>query len=327
MTVLVLIHSPFRMWNIPLEHIERLRREFPGHGFLHARDDAAAMPLLTEADVAFSSQINPDHLNAAPRLRWIHSPAAGVGGMLYPEMLASPVLLTNSRGIAAETIAEHVLAVTLALFRRLPLAVVRQAQKTWAQDEISASPGNRTLSGASVVLIGLGAIGASTALRMHALGATVTGIRRRADAPVPAGVTDVHGRADLRHVLPHADVVVIAAPQTRETRGIIGAEELAVMKRDAVLVNVSRGGLVDEQPLIAALREGRLGGAALDVFRREPLAADSPFWELPNVLITPHTAGMRRDHWDRATDLFVENLRRFERGDELLNVVDKEAGY
>jgi phosphoglycerate dehydrogenase-like enzyme len=315
------------MWSVPAEHVERLRQRFPEHTFLHARDDADAISLVERADVAFSSQINPEHLRAASRLRWIHSPAAGIAGMLYPEMVASPVLLTNSRGMAADTIAEHVLAVTLALFRRLPLAFERQREKTWAQDEISDRPGNRTIAGSTVLIVGLGAIGSATAARMHALGATVTGVRRRRDAPLPPGVRAASGPEELLGLLPYADVVVLAAPQTNQTRGLIGARELHAMKPDGILVNVSRGGLVDEDALGEALASGRLAGAALDVFRHEPLRPESPLWEAPNLLITPHTSGFRPDHWDAATDLFSENLRRFERGDELLNLVDKGLGY
>ncbi len=327
MNILVLIHSVFRMWTVPDAQVERLRRDFPGHTFLHARSDADALPMMAAAEVAFSSQIGADLLAQAPRLRWIHSPAAGVAGMMYPEMLASAVELTNSRGLSARTIAEHVLAVTLAIFRRLPLAFERQRARTWAQDEIPAPPGNRTIAGSRVLVIGLGAIGAETAARMQALGATVTGIRRRPDAALPGGVGAVAGPEALLEQLPHADVVVIAAPQTPQTRGLIGAREIEALPPGAVLVNVSRGGLVDEDALARALRDGRIAGAALDVFRREPLGPDSPLWTVPNLLITPHTSGFSQDHWNAATDLFAGNLRRFERGVELVNRVDKRAGY
>jgi phosphoglycerate dehydrogenase-like enzyme len=326
-TILLLINSPFRMWNIPPQHVARLVRDFPQHTILTARDQEEALALIGRAEVAFSSQITPELLKAAIRLRWIHSHAAGVAGMLSPEMLASDIQLTNSRGLAGGTVAEHVIAVTLALFRRLPLAIRRQEGRTWAQDEISAPPGNRLLRGASVLVIGLGAIGSSTARLMHALGAGVTAIRRRAGAPVPPGVSVVRPPEDLHAELPRADVVVLAAPQTTLTRGMIGHRELVLMKPDAVLVNISRGGLVDEDALADALRVGRIAGAALDVFRHEPLGPDHPLWDVPNLLITPHTSGLRRDHWDAATDLFAENLRRFEREEALLNVVDKEAGY
>ena len=167
--------------------------------------------------------------------------------MLYPEMVASPVIVTNSRGLSAETIAEHVLALVLALFRRLPLAFERQAQRTWAQDEMvahatagvpvtaadrhSALPANRTIAGASVLVVGLGGIGRAAAVRFAALGATVTGVRRQADAPLPPGVTAVHPPSALHDLLPTADVVVLTAPQTAATRNLIGAPELALMKR------------------------------------------------------------------------------------------------
>jgi phosphoglycerate dehydrogenase-like enzyme len=326
MKILVSIYSPFAMWNIPPEHVDRLRREFASHTFLHAHDDDEAREMAPDADVAFSSEITSGQLLAAPRLRWIHSPAAGVGGMLYREMVDSPIVITNSRGMSAATIAEHVIAVTLALFRSLPLAVRRQSERVWAQDEISAA-GNRTLAGSTVLVIGLGAIGAATAGLLSALGARVIGVRRRADAPPVQGVSQLVLPDQLRSVLPRADAVVIAAPHTRQTRGLIGRDELDAMKKDAVLVNVSRGHLVDEPALVSVLQAGRIAGAALDVFEREPLPADSPLWTLPNVLITPHTSGFRPDHWEAATNLFIDNLQRFEAGQPLLNVVDKSQGY
>jgi phosphoglycerate dehydrogenase-like enzyme len=324
-TILISIHSPFEIWTIPLSHVERLRHRFPAHTFLHARSDDEALTMYPDAEAVFAGQITRQQLAAATRLRWLHSPAAGVGGMLFPEMLGSPVVLTNSRGMSAGTIAEHVLAVTLALFRRLPHAFERQAAHEWAQDAIGAQ-GNRLIAGARVLIVGLGAIGGAVAQRMTLLGARVTGLRRRVSGPAH-GPWTVAPASQLHGLLPAADVVVVAAPHTAETRGLIGRAELALMSRDAILVNVSRGQLVDEPALIEALHRGTIGGAALDVFVEEPLPPDSPFWTLPNVLITPHTSGFRPDHWDAATDLFAENLERFDAGMPLVNVVDKEAGY
>jgi phosphoglycerate dehydrogenase-like enzyme len=325
--ILVLIHSDVEVWNIPPGHVARLAREFPTHAFLHARSDDEAAPLLAGVEAAFSGQIDRELLLAAPRLRWIHSPAAGVGSMLYPEMLARDVVLTNSRGMSADTIAEHIVGVTLALFRRLPLAIRRQAERRWAQDEISEPPSNRMLSGSRVLIVGFGAIGSATAVRLSAFGAHVTGVRRTPSSDLPQGVDAVYPPDRLHDLLPDADVIVVAAPETRETRRVIDADALARMKPDAVVVNVSRGKLIDEQALAAALQANRLGGAALDVFEHEPLSPDSPLWTLPNVLITPHTSGFRPDHWDAATGLFAENLRRFDRAEPLVNVVDKNAGY
>jgi len=327
MNILISIHSTFAMWNIPQASVERLRGDFPQHTFLHAPGDPEALGVIPEAEAAFMGTMQREQFLAAGRLRWVHSPAAGVGGMLFPEMVASPVIITNSRGMSADTIAEHVLAVTLAIFRRLPHACRSQHDREWAQDAISAA-GHRSIAGARVLVIGLGAIGAAVAARLSALGATVRGIRRRAASAADVdGVASIHAPDEIGALLPRADVVVLSAPHTRETRGLIGRAELAAMSPDAILVNVSRGQLVDEAALIDALRDRRIGGAALDVFNDEPLPADSPFWTLPNVLITPHTAGWRPDHWDAAVALFAGNLRRFEAGRPLLNVVDKLAGY
>lgn len=325
MKVLVSVHSPSTVWNIPEEFVERLRRRFPAHQFLHATSDAQTARLIPEADALFSSDMDGRLFAAARRLQWIHSPAAGVGNMLFPELVASPVVLTNSRGMAADTMAEHVVAVTLALFRRLPDAWRRQAEREWAQDAIGAT-GDRTIGGSTALIVGLGAVGSGAAWRMAALGARVVGVRRRGTA-MPDGVEALVAVDRLREVLPAADIVVLTAPHTRETGRLLDAAALAAMKPEAVLVNVSRGALVDEAALADALAAGRLGGAALDVFEREPLPIDSPLWSLPNVLITPHTSGFRRDHWDAATSIFERNLERFFAGEPLLNVVDKAAGY
>ena len=330
-TILVGIYSPFAAWNIPASSVERLRELFPEHRFLHARTDDEALALIPEADVAFMFEVRPEHLAAARRLKWIHCPAAGVTGMLFPAMIESPVVMTNSRGISANTIAEHVVAVTLVMFRKLRLVFNRQAEHAWALDEVLGDPPLRTIAGSEVLVIGLGAIGMATARRMAALNARVTAIRRRAVGSPPDFVERLGVPGDLLEYLATADVVVLAAPQTRETAGLIGAPELAGMRRDSLLVNVSRGSLVDERALAATLSSpsaGRtVGAAALDVFEREPLPPDSPLWRLPNVLITPHMAGFYAERWDAATSLFADNLQRFEAGRPLMNVVDKDAGY
>lgn len=326
MKVLVANYSDWTSWDTPGWVVDRMRAASPGVEYVHARTPAEAVEIAAEVDVAFSSVIRPEIFAAARRLRWIHSPAAGVGGMLFPEMVASDVVLTNSRGMHAETIAEHVIAVTLALFRRLPAAVQRQADRTWAQFELS-DPSPRLLRGSTMGIIGLGGIGAAIAGAASCLGMRVEGIRRRADAAPPAGVSAAYPRSALHDRLPHWDVVVLAAPQTSETRGMIDARELALMKNDAILVNIARGPLVREADLIDALARGVIGGAALDVVEHEPLDPSSPLWRMPNVLITPHVSGFQPQYWERLTDLFLENLRRYRAGEPLLNVVDKKAGY
>lgn len=327
MRILVSIYSPITSWNIPDAQLNRLREAFPHHEFLHSRDAGETAATIATADIAFSSLVRPPDLALASRLRWIHSPAAGVGSLLTPEFRARDVVLTNSRGIHADAMAEHVIGVLIALFRKLPEAVRHQAARHWAHDELSDGAPFRLVRGAVVGIIGPGAIGSAVGRLTSALGARVEAIRRRPELGVPAGVDAVFGPGDLKARLAHWEVVVLAAPLTADTHGIIGREELAAMRRDAVLVNVGRGKLVREADLVDALRAGHLQAAALDVVEHEPLDPGSPLWAMPNVLITPHTSGLRADYWEIATNLFMENLRRFDRKELLLNVVDKDAGY
>ena len=327
MNVLVAIYSDVAAWNIPRGHVAQLEHAFPHHRFVHARTEADVLPLIADADAAFASELRAAHFAAAPRLRWVHSPAAGVGGMLLPQVLASPIVITNSRAMSSDTIAEHVLTLALALFRRFPLLLRSQAEARWVQDETMAPPPLRLIRDAHVLMIGMGGIGTTTARLFAKLGATVTGIRRASNRPIPKGVTRIEPPERLHAVLPFADIVVLAAPQTSSTRGLIGRRELELMRPDAVIINVSRGKLVDEAALADALSSGTIGGAGLDVFEHEPLDPASPLWTLPNVIVTPHVAGWRPDHWDAATTLFANNLRRFDAGLPLINVVDKETGY
>jgi phosphoglycerate dehydrogenase-like enzyme len=325
--IVVALYSEFQSWCIPEAQLDALRSAFPQHTFVRADSDEATLAAIPAADVAFSARLTPAHLAAAPRLRWIHSSAAGVGSMLFPAMVRSAVTITNSRGNSSTTIAEHVLAVTLVLLRDLRLAWRRQHERVWAQNEFDAGASIRTLRGTRMLIVGLGSIGGETARLAAAFGVEVVGIRRRVGRPLPAGVAAVVPPDRLLAELPAADVVVLAAPETAATVHLIGDRELARMKDDAVLVNVSRGKLLDEAALVRALEAGRLRGAALDVFEHEPLAAASPLWGRPDVLITPHVAGFHTEHWARVTQLFADNLRRFEAGEPLANVVDKEAGY
>ena len=327
MNVLLATYTPVAAWNMPDAQVERLRRQFPEHTFVRANSDAEVLERIPDAEVVFGARFTPDHLAAARRLRWIHSPAAGVGNLLFAEMVASPVELTNNRGNSSATIGEHVIAVTLVLLRALPLAWRRQTEGVWAQDELNAGAPIRTLRECRVLLVGLGSIGAEVARLAGAFGAHVVGVRRRADQPLPAGVAAVVTRDRLPDELPLADVVVVAAPDTTETVRLIGERELALMKDDAVFVNVSRGSLIDEAALVRALATGRLRGAALDVFEHEPLAAESPLWARPDVLVTPHVSGFHKNHWDIVVGTFTENLRRFSAGEPLINRVDKKAGY
>lgn len=293
--LLIANYSRWVAWDTPEWVIDRMRAAARDVEVVNARTPAEAVRLIPDADIAFSSVIRPEMLAAAGRLRWIHSPAAGVGGMLFPAMRASDVIITNSRGMHAETIAEHVLAVILALFRRLPVAFRRQTERVWAQNELTIDP-PRLIARKTVGIVGLGGIGTAVARVVSALGGRVEATRRRIEAGRPDNVASVHPPGALPDLLPRWDAVVLSAPHTAETERIIGARELALMKREAVLVNVARGPLVDEAALAEALTRGTIAGAALDVFEDEPLEPTSPLWDTPNLLITPHVAGNRPDY-------------------------------
>jgi phosphoglycerate dehydrogenase-like enzyme len=325
MIILVGVISPAAAWVMPRRYIDQLRREFPQHTVLDAWDRDTLRRLLPEADVAFTPFVDRDVFASASRLRWVQSPAAGVGSLMFPELLASPVVITSARGIRARSIAEHVLGVTIALARAMPAALRAQTAHRWAQEELETEA--RTLQGQRMGIVGLGAIGLELVKMAAPFGFRISAIRRRAGEPPPDGVEAVWTPDRLPDLLSQSDVVVLAAPHTPETKRLIGRAQLDRMKRGALLVNIARGKLVDDEAVIDALRDGRLGGAALDVFSQEPLDPSSPYWDLPNVIITPHTSGAMKDYWTPLVALFSDNLRRFEKGEPLLNVVDKVAGY
>ncbi len=331
MNILIAVISPAAAWVMPRHFVDQLRLQFPQHTFLDAWDRETLRRLLPAVDAAFTPFVDRDVFPSATRLQWVQSPAVGVGSLMFPELLASDVVITSARGIRARAIAEHVLGVTIALARRLPAAIRAQVAHRWAQDELEGPEVDvRTLHGQRMGIVGLGSIGMELVKIAAPFGFRISAIRRRANEPPPDGpftIDEVWPPDRLPDLLARSDVVVLAAPHTPETRRLIGRPELDRVKRGALLVNIARGRLVDDDALAEALRDGRLGGAALDVFSREPLDPSSPYWDLPNVIITPHTSGAMQDYWTPLVALFSENLRRFERGLPLLNVVDKVAGY
>jgi phosphoglycerate dehydrogenase-like enzyme len=265
----------------------------------------------------------------AKQLRWVHSAAAGVGSALYPEMVKSDVVLTNSAGIHAVPIAEYIVAGVLHFFRGFDIALDQQHRAEWTKQPFvqDGSP-LREVSGARVLIVGAGGIGSETAKRFAALGAHCVGVRRRPALGIPPGFERVTGMDGLHAELPNADVVVIAAPLTSATSGLMTAERLDLLGRGTVLVNVARGALVDEAALVERLASGRLRGAVLDVFQDEPLAPTSGLWQLRSAVVTPHVSPVSPGQfWPRQLELFLDNWQRYQRGEPLRNVVDKHAGY
>jgi phosphoglycerate dehydrogenase-like enzyme len=293
------------------------------------RPNDEVMAAIVDAEVYLGFGIPRLLFLEARRLRWVHSAAAGVGSALYPEMVHSHVILTNSAGIHAVPIAEYIVAGVLHFFRGFDIALEQQRCTEWSkQPFVQEGSRLREVNGARILIVGTGGIGTETAQRFSAFGARCVGVRRRPQLGAPLGFERVVGMDELNAELRLADVVVIAAPLTNATNGLMTAERLELLPRGAVLVNVARGALVDEAALIERLRSGELRGAVLDVFKEEPLAATSALWQLRSAVVTPHVSPVSPGQfWPRQLELFLDNWGRYQRGEPLRNVVDKQAGY
>ena len=281
---------------------------------------------VDEADIVLNGMGTGQTLHVLwPKLRqvrWVHSLSAGVEQTLFPELIESPVPVTNARGVFKRSLAEFVVASMLFFAKDLRRMVRNQAAGRWEQFDVEEIHG-RTLG-----IVGYGEIGRESARKAHALGMRIVAVRRRPelmkDDPV---VEKAFSIEDRRELMAASDYIVSAAPSTPETRGLISEQELGAMKRTAVIINVGRGPVTDEAALVRTLQEKRIRGAALDVFDTEPLPAGHPFWSLENVLLSPHCADHTATWLEEAMQLFVENFDRFRQGQPLENLVDKHAGY
>lgn len=306
--------------------LDRIRAAAPGARIVSVSTEGLADGPLEDVEVLLRGWLSADAFDRvlvrAPRLRWVHSASAGVERVLTPAGRQRGLVITNARGVFSDPIAEYVLMMILAVSRRLPQLLELQRERTWQPLE------GAELRDVTVGIVGMGSIGRAVAALATAFGCRVVATRRRTEGADdgPPGVR-VLGPDGLDELLADSDFVVLAAPLTAETESMIDGDALHRMKPGAWLINVARGRLVDERALIRALREGPLGGAVLDTFRDEPLPSSSPFYELPNVVVTPHTAWSTGRVLDRSVELFCENLRRFSAGEPLRNAVDPVAGY
>ena len=270
--------------------------------------------------------VDPASLAEASELRWIQSWSAGVDWLLEadePTSLLAGLRLTSASGVHAVPIAEHVFALLLATARSLPAHLRAQRERDWAPD--LAAPFE--LEGKQMVLLGVGEIGARVARLAAAFGMFVTAVRHHPEADDVDGVARTVGTEALLDVLPEADVLVVTLPLTDATRGLVGAGALAALAERAVVINIGRGAVIDEGALVAARQHGRIAAAGLDVFENEPLADGSPLWDLDNVIVTPHVAGLTPHYADRALSIFLDNLDRYQRGEPLRHAVDLGEGY
>lgn len=328
MKLLLVVHHRFDLWNIPAWFVERLAADFPQLEIVHRSSYEGIEEHLRDAEVIFTISLRPEQLALTHKLRWIHAPTAAVHQFLFPELVNSDVILTNSREVHGPVVAEHVLALIFALARKIPQAVLFQQKREWGQQQMwtqGAHP--QEIAGATLGLVGVGSIGRRVAQLASAIGMRVIAVREQVEMGKPAGVEKILPFAELDQLLQQSDFVVVAAPLTDATRGLLNADRFAAMKPSAYLINVGRGRQVDESALADALRTRCIAGAALDVFEREPLPADSPLWSLDSLLITPHTAGLTGQLWHRHYELFSRNLRRYLAREPLEYIVDKHKGY
>jgi phosphoglycerate dehydrogenase-like enzyme len=318
--------------------LERIRAAAPGARLVTVSVEGLADGPLDDVEVMLRGWLTSDAFDRllvrAPQLSWVHSATSGVDRALTPASRERGLVVTNARGVFSRPIAEYVLMMILSVSRKLPQLLELQRERTWQPLE------GAELRDVTVGIVGLGSIGRAVGALATAFGCRVVAVRRRADAgatalgedgderPLGELVLDRVGGPDtLPELLAESDFIVLAAPLTPETREMINAETLAMVKPGAWLINVARGRLIDERALLRALDDGPLGGAVLDTFHDEPLPPDSPFYGLENVIVTPHTSWSSGRVLDRSVELFCDNLRRFAAGEPLLNVVDPNAGY
>ena len=334
--------SPRAAWRIPPSRVSEIRGAL-GTGWEVAE---IAAPAVSDGDGAYGSG-SPESIAAArgaeiyvgyglPKgvaeagresLRWVHSGTAGIGGSI-PHLTGTKIVLTNSAGVHAEPMADWVIAAIGFFIRGIDRMVAAQRQGRWAKEDFTdgAVP-MREFRDLGLGVVGLGGIGGAVARRALALGMKVSGVRRRPDRGGPSGIHWVGSLEQLPQLASHSDVLVIAAPHTQETAGALTRAVLERLPPHAIVINVSRGSLLDEAALLDLLERGRIRGAALDVFGTEPLPAEHPFWRHPRVLVSPHVSAVTTGFWERETALIVDNIKRYLEGAPLTNVVDLEAGY
>ena len=327
MKVLIAIHHAFELWNAPAWLRGRLQAAFPQLHFVQLDSFEKLKQEIADAEVLLGWQLRAEQFTAARKLRWIHATTAAVHQLLFPELVASEVRITNSADIHGPVVAEHAIALIFALAKGLPTAVRDQAAHRWGQQDLwRTAMKPREIHGATLAVIGLGAIGKECVKNAKGLGMRVLAVRQRPELGAE-GADRVFGTGEVKEALAEADYVLLAAALTAKTASLFNDELFASMRSDACFLNVSRGELVDEDALERALRQNKIRAAALDVFVTEPLPSSSLLWDVENLLITPHTAALTDKLWERHFVRFSENLRRYLEGRPLVGEISKQKGY
>lgn len=289
---------------------------------LSARNDIELVDNVESSEVILGG-ISREEFNKAKNLRWIQATGAGVDGLLFPELVESEVILTNASGVHPIPIAEHTFALILAITRGLIKSFEGKNKRAWLHNEVYIDE----LYGKTIGIIGYGRIGQGIARLARGFGMKIIGLKRDPDKEVEVKPDIILGKNSLDILLKESDIVVIIVPLTKETYHLIGERELRLMKPSSILINVARGKVVDENALIKALKEKWILGAGLDVFETEPLPFESELWNLDNVVITPHIAGLNPHYTDRLLEIFIKNLKAYPDISKMVNVVDKRLGY
>ncbi len=289
-----------------------------------ANNTQQLLEVLPDAEILLGWNFRAGNLrdawNHANKLRWIHWCGAGIDAVLFPELRESNVVLTNSRGVFDQAMAEYVLGLIIAMTKQFPQTLAFQSQRQWKHRYTEC------ITARTVLVVGVGSIGRVIARLLSATGLVVSGVGTRArDNDADFGA--IHNANNLNDVLPDADYVVNIVPLTEKTAHLFGEQQFKAMKPSAYFINVGRGASVDETALIDALKTNEIAGAALDVFEKEPLPENSPLWTLPNVIVSPHMSGDFVGHLEALVTVFIDNFQRYQAGEPLLNIVDKKAGY
>ena len=310
-------------YDLSTENLSLAHAVAPTARFVAATTDEDTMREIEDADAYFGFGLNPEMIGRASKLRWIQLSSVGVESVLCPELLNSDIVLTNMRGATAINISEHVMSLILAFTRTLHTSMRNQSNKFW--EDFRNLP-VLEISGETLGIIGLGSIGLQLAKRAHAFDMRILAVDPT-QTEKPDYVESLWEMDRLHNMLAQSDFAAICCPLTPKTKGMMGAPEFRAMKSTAILVTIGRGQIINQAALVVALQTKEIAGAGLDVTDPEPLPQDSPLWEMDNVIITPHHAGVSPKSWERIFKIFCENLKRFVAGDTLTNIVDQTRGY
>jgi D-2-hydroxyacid dehydrogenase (NADP+) len=314
-------------FDLPVPLMNKIEGLFPKLEVKKSCNETELLQLIDDANILLTGFFSREIFLKAKKLKWIQATGAGVDKFLFPEVVKSPIVITNAGDIFATPISEHIILLMLSFCRRMPLFTINQSKKKWERYGGFTNGICEELSGKTLGIVGLGKIGSETAKKAKHLGMKILASKKNFNSQKIDYVDKLIPIENLQILLEESDFVIITAPLTKETQGLIGKVQLQYMKKTSYLINVSRGKIINEKELIAALEEHEISGAGLDTFEEEPLPSNSKLWKMKNVIITPHIAGQSNNYLERLTNSFIQNLELFMNNQPLNNTVNKKAGY